>query len=82
MIDHGRYVIKASTILDITLQDYHQSRQQFGNEFGRDSDMQNNNFINNNNSGSANNLNVNAADMLEVNIIFFLILSKNYRRNK
>lgn len=70
MIDHGRYVIKASTILDITLQDYHQSRQQFGNEFGRDSEMQNNQFnnnFNNNNSGSANNLNLNAADMLEVN---------------
>jgi hypothetical protein len=71
MIDNGRHVIKGSTILDITLQDYHQSRQQFGNEFGRDSDMQNNNLNNNfnNNSGSTNNLNLYAADMLEVNII-------------
>lgn len=66
MVDHGRYVIKASTILDITLEDYHQSRQQFGNEFGRNSEYpNNNNDINVHNS--SNNLNLNPADMLEVN---------------
>jgi len=66
MVDHGRYVIKASTILDITLQDYHQSRQQFGNEFGRDSEYANNNN-NINIYNSSNNLNLNPSEMLEVN---------------
>ncbi len=70
MVDHGRYVIKASTILDITLQDYHQSRHQFGNEFGRESEYQNNNFNLNNNVSSTNNLNLNPADILEVNSFF------------
>jgi len=61
MIENGRYVIKASTILDITLQDYHQSRQQYGNEFRRDSE--NKNFNNNPN----NNLNLNPGEVLDVN---------------
>lgn len=82
MVDNGRYVIKASTILDITLQDYHQSRQQFGNEFGRESEYQNfnNNEIDNNNNNninnasSSNNLNLNAANMLEVKFLSFLKL--------
>ncbi len=74
MIENGRYVIKASTILDITLQDYHQSRQQYGNEFGKDSE--NKNFNNSNNNNISNNqLNLNPGDVLEV---IFLILIKNY----
>lgn len=34
----GKSMIKASTILSITLQDYHQSRQQYGNEVHNQSD--------------------------------------------
>ena len=29
---YGKYMIKASTVLYITLQDFHQSRQQYGND--------------------------------------------------
>lgn len=45
--ENGKYMIKASTILDITLQDYHKSRQQYGNEFGRENDKSGD-FANNN----------------------------------
>lgn len=31
-LKNGKYMIKASTVLYITLQDYHQSRQQYGND--------------------------------------------------
>jgi len=82
MVDHGRYVIKSSTILDITLQDYHQSRHQFGNEFGKESEYQNINNNFNNNISSNYNLNLNAADMLEVNKILFLFIINLNRGNK
>lgn len=69
MIEHGRYVIKASTVLDITLEDYHQSRQQFGNEFGGSENPNNNNNSNSNNM--YNNLNLNPGDVLQVNYLIF-----------
>jgi len=34
----GKSMIKASTVLSITLQDYHHSRQQYGNEAHNQSD--------------------------------------------
>jgi hypothetical protein len=60
--ENGRYVIKASTILDITLEDYHQSRQQFGNEFGRENANENSPENNNNN----NYINLNANNIMAV----------------
>lgn len=41
---YGKYMIKASTVLYITLQDFHQSRQQYGNEgINNQEDLGNNN---------------------------------------
>jgi len=76
--ESGKYMIKASTILDITLQDYHKSRQQYGNEFGRENeksgDFSNSNNMNMNmNMGEMdiynnnnNNLNLDANNIMEV----------------
>lgn len=63
----GKYCIKASTILDITLQDYHQSRKQYGSDLKKDSENTLNmsrNQINNNYNN--NNINLNAAEIFEV----------------
>lgn len=76
--ESGKYMIKASTILDITLQDYHKSRQQYGNEFGRENeksgDFHNSNNMNsmnmnmgmNNEMNNNNNLNMDANNIMEV----------------
>jgi hypothetical protein len=75
--ENGKFMIKASTILDITLQDYHKSRQQYGNEFGRENeksgDFSNFNNMNINinmndiDFNNNNNLNLDANNILQVN---------------
>lgn len=84
--ENGKYMIKASTILDITLQDYHKSRQQYGNEFGRENEKSGGDFNNNMNhmnmnmgmemNNNNNNLNMDANNIMEViikKIIFNII---------
>lgn len=60
----GKYMIKASTVLYITLQDYHQSRQQYGNEVYNSSDK-------NTDSNNKNN------DYYDVKIFIFILKKKN-----
>lgn len=75
MTENGKYIIKASTILDITLQDYHQSRQQYGNnsDYHRDSEykQENLNYSVSQNQGN-NKINLNAENVISVKLIFLL----------
>lgn len=74
MTENGKFFIKASTILDITLQDYHQSRQQYGNnsDYHRESEnkQENLNYSGNQNQGN-NNINLNADSTLSVKYNFY-----------
>ena len=74
--ENGKYMIKASSILEITLEDYHKSRQQYGSEFRRGNekinDFSNMNMNMNNFGGMENNnnynINIDANDIMEVKI--------------